>query len=58
MGAERSRIHTFIATSDLHLAKKLNITREQCLTSAVAAVKQWDFAPGGGRGKVRLDFAL
>ena len=39
-GAERSRIHTFIATSDLHLEKKLNITREQCLTSAVAAVKQ------------------
>ena len=39
-GAERSRIHTFIATSDLHLAKKLNISREQCLASAVAAVKQ------------------
>jgi 2-isopropylmalate synthase len=37
-GAERSRIHTFIATSDLHLAKKLNITREQCLASAVSAV--------------------
>ena len=30
-GAARSRIHTFIATSDLHLAKKLNISREQCL---------------------------
>ena len=39
-GAERSRIHTFIATSDLHLAKKLNISREQCVDSAVAAVKQ------------------
>ena len=39
-GAERSRIHTFIATSDLHLAKKLNLTREQCLDSAVSAVKQ------------------
>ncbi|HKY19941.1 MAG TPA: 2-isopropylmalate synthase [Vicinamibacterales bacterium] len=37
--AERSRIHTFIATSDLHLAKKLNISREQCLDAAVAAVK-------------------
>jgi 2-isopropylmalate synthase len=37
--AERSRIHTFIATSDLHLAKKLNITHEQCLQSAIAAVK-------------------
>jgi len=39
-GAERSRIHTFIATSDLHLEKKLNISREQCQASAVAAVKQ------------------
>jgi len=37
-GAERSRIHTFIATSDLHLEKKLNISREQCLASAVASV--------------------
>lgn len=27
-------------------------------TSAVKAVKQWQFAPGGGRGKVRLDFSL
>lgn len=26
--------------------------------AAVQAVKQWTFAPGGGRGKVRLDFAL
>ncbi len=39
-GAARSRIHTFIATSDLHLAKKLNITREQCLAAAIAAVEQ------------------
>ena len=38
-GADRSRIHTFIATSDLHLAKKLNISREQCRESAVSAVK-------------------
>ncbi len=38
-GAARSRIHTFIATSDLHLAKKLNITREQCLDHAASAVK-------------------
>jgi hypothetical protein len=37
-GAERSRIHTFIATSDLHLSKKLNISREQCLEAAVAAI--------------------
>ena len=26
--------------------------------AAVRAVKQWEFAPGGGRGKVRLDFKL
>jgi 2-isopropylmalate synthase len=39
-GAARSRIHTFIATSDLHLTKKLNITREQCLEQAVSAVKR------------------
>ena len=44
-GAERSRIHTFIATSDLHLAKKLNITREQCLESAVSAVSRRGSTP-------------
>ncbi len=38
--AERRRIHTFIATSDLHLEKKLHISREQCLEAAVAAVTQ------------------
>jgi 2-isopropylmalate synthase len=38
--ATRSRIHTFIATSDLHLTRKLNITREACLEAAVAAVVQ------------------
>jgi 2-isopropylmalate synthase len=38
--ARRGRIHTFIATSDLHLANKLRMTRERCLAAAVAAVKQ------------------
>ena len=38
--AERSRIHTFIATSDLHLERKLRITREQCLEALVAGVRQ------------------
>jgi 2-isopropylmalate synthase len=38
--AQRRRIHTFIATSDLHLDRKLKITREQCLEAAVAAVRQ------------------
>jgi 2-isopropylmalate synthase len=37
--AQRPRIHTFLATSDLHLSAKLRITREQCLDSAVSAVK-------------------
>jgi 2-isopropylmalate synthase len=37
--AERGRIHTFIATSDLHLQAKLRMTREQCLDAAVDAVR-------------------
>jgi 2-isopropylmalate synthase len=37
--AERSRIHTFLATSDLHLSAKLRISRQECLDSAVSAVK-------------------
>ncbi len=37
--AERGRIHTFIATSDLHLQAKLRISREQCLEAAVDAVR-------------------
>ena len=38
--AERSRIHTFIATSDLHLDRKLHLTREQCMDALIAGVKQ------------------
>jgi 2-isopropylmalate synthase len=37
--AERGRIHTFIATSDLHLQAKLRMSREQCLEAAVEAVR-------------------
>jgi 2-isopropylmalate synthase len=37
--AAHGRIHTFIATSDLHLSAKLRISREQCLESAVEAVR-------------------
>jgi len=37
--AERGRIHTFIATSDLHLKVKLRMTREQCLEAAVQSVR-------------------
>jgi 2-isopropylmalate synthase len=38
-GAARPRIHTFIATSDIHLAHKLHKTRDQVLEDAVAAVR-------------------
>jgi 2-isopropylmalate synthase len=37
--AAQGRIHTFIATSDLHLQAKLRITREQCIEAAVEAVR-------------------
>ena len=36
--ARRGRIHTFIATSDLHLSRKLRMTRETCFAAAVDAV--------------------
>ncbi|MBV8552753.1 MAG: 2-isopropylmalate synthase [Acidobacteriaceae bacterium] len=36
--AKRPRIHTFIATSDIHLQHKLRKTRQQVLDDAVAAV--------------------
>ncbi|HZE99955.1 MAG TPA: 2-isopropylmalate synthase [Planctomycetota bacterium] len=38
-GAARGRIHTFIATSDLHLQHKLKMTRDEVVEAAVAAVK-------------------
>jgi 2-isopropylmalate synthase len=37
--AARPRIHTFLATSDLHLTAKLRITRDECIEAAVAAVR-------------------
>ena len=37
--AARSRIHTFLATSDLHLTTKLRMTREACLEAAVDGVR-------------------
>ncbi|CAN5748092.1 hypothetical protein BH18ACI5_BH18ACI5_05510 [soil metagenome] len=37
--AQRKRLHVFIATSDLHLERKLRMTRQQCIDSAVAAVR-------------------
>ncbi len=38
-GAAHPRIHTFIATSDLHLAHKLKMPRAEALRQAVAAVR-------------------
>ncbi len=37
--AERPRIHTFIATSRIHLEAKLQISEEECVDRAVAAVE-------------------
>jgi 2-isopropylmalate synthase len=37
--AKRPRIHTFIATSDIHLKYKFNKSRQQILDEAVAAVE-------------------
>jgi 2-isopropylmalate synthase len=37
--AAQGRIHTFIATSDLHLEAKLRMSREQCLEAAVESVR-------------------
>lgn len=37
--AEQPRIHTFLATSDIHLKYKLKKSREEVLEAAVAAVK-------------------
>ncbi|MBP1679327.1 MAG: leuA2, partial [Bacteroidetes bacterium] len=38
-GAARPRIHTFIATSDIHMTHKLHKSREQVLADAVDAVR-------------------
>ncbi|MPY87430.1 MAG: 2-isopropylmalate synthase [Luteitalea sp.] len=38
--ATRPRIHTFIATSDLHLERKLRISRDQCVEAAERATRQ------------------
>jgi 2-isopropylmalate synthase len=39
-GAARPRIHTFIATSDIHLEHKLRMTRERVLEEVDRAVRQ------------------
>lgn len=37
--AKQGRIHTFLATSDIHLQAKLKMSREQALERAISAVK-------------------
>jgi len=37
--AKRPRVHTFIATSEIHMQYKLRMTRDQVIESAVSAVK-------------------
>jgi 2-isopropylmalate synthase len=37
---ERGRIHTFIATSDIHMERKLQMTPEQVLEASIKAVKR------------------
>ncbi len=61
-GANSGRIHTFIATSPIHMEKKLRMTPEQVLAQAVQAV-QWarhwtdnvEFSPEDA-GRSDLDF--
>lgn len=39
-GAEKPRIHTFIATSDIHMRSKLRMSPEEVLDAAVAGVER------------------
>jgi len=61
-GATSGRIHTFIATSPIHMKMKLRMTPEQVLEQAVKAVKQArkysdnvEFSPEDA-GRSELDF--
>ncbi len=38
-GAERPRIHVFLATSDIHLSSKLKMSRDRCLQLAAASIR-------------------
>ncbi len=61
-GAESARIHTFIATSPIHMKKKLRMSPEQVITQAVKAIK-WasqytdniEFSPEDA-GRSEIDF--
>ncbi|MAT98879.1 MAG: 2-isopropylmalate synthase [Anaerolineaceae bacterium] len=37
--APRHRIHTFLATSDIHLKHKLNLDREECIEQVIESVR-------------------
>ena len=39
-GAAHGRIHVFIATSDLHLERKLKMSRDECLERAALAIRR------------------
>lgn len=61
-GANAGRIHTFIATSPIHMEKKLRMSPDQVLAQAVQAVqwaRQWtddvEFSPEDA-GRSELDF--
>jgi len=61
-GANSSRIHTFIATSPIHMEKKLRMSPDQVVEQAVAAVKHArqytdnvEFSPEDA-GRSELDF--
>ncbi|MCN4143773.1 MAG: 2-isopropylmalate synthase [Thiohalomonas sp.] len=61
-GANSSRIHTFIATSPIHMEKKLRMSPDQVVEQAVAAVKgarqhtdNVEFSPEDA-GRSELDF--
>lgn len=61
-GAESARIHTFIATSPIHMKKKLRMSPEQVIAQAVKAIK-WasqytdniEFSPEDA-GRSEIDF--
>ena len=52
--AKKPRIHTFIATSDIHLKYKLKISRKEALKRAIWAVK---FAKEVSEGKAIVEFS-
>lgn len=61
-GANSSRIHTFIATSPIHMKHKLNMTPDEVVENAVRAVKRarnWtdnvEFSPEDA-GRSEIDF--